>query len=76
MKLICTVATFVQGQISARRGEVMDFPEPVALRLLDSFPGCWDRAPDAPAPVAEPPAKTDTAQVAPPANKMETRKRR
>ena len=47
MNLLC-LSDFNQGDITAKAGEVCWFAPIVAHRLLDSWPGCWAVAPDAP----------------------------
>ena len=47
MNLLC-LSDFNQAGITAQRGDVREFAPIVANRLLDSWPGCWAVAPDAP----------------------------
>ena len=45
MNLLC-LSDFNQGGIVANKGDVCEFPMSVALRLLDSWPGCWEDKPE------------------------------
>lgn len=62
MNLLC-LSDFNQGDIVAKAGEVRAFPSTVWERLVDSWPGCWAVAPDAPVIETE-------AIDAPPVDKM------
>lgn len=62
MNLLC-LSDFNESGITAQRGDVREFAPIVASRLLDSWPGCWAVAPDAPVIETE-------AIDAPPVDKM------
>lgn len=47
MNLLC-LSDFNESGITAKAGDVREFAPIVANRLLDSWPGCWAVAPDAP----------------------------
>ena len=42
MNLLC-LSDFNQAGITAKAGDVREFAPIVASRLLDSWPGCWDK---------------------------------
>lgn len=65
MNLLC-LSDFNQDGYIATAGDVCWFPHMIALRMLDAWPGCWEKAPHVP----DAPAVETEAIEAPPADKM------